>query len=129
MRRTTSATWSSLTSSSPLPLKSLSTRLHNIAEIQEFPGNRKKKDQWNCKSATRGERKKAPSTPSGAADANLETRTHCERKTKERNFPCHYIFRSIRSAIEVQSSSPLKALISLLFFSLFLLLFFFWLEN
>merc|ERR1712189_166886 len=64
-------TWSSLTSSSPLPPKSLSTGLHNIAEFQEFPGNRKK-DRWNCKGASRGERKKAPSTPSGAADANLE---------------------------------------------------------
>merc|ERR1711872_743300 len=69
MRRTTSATWSSLTSSSPLPPKSLLdfTPSPNFRNFQET----EKKDQWNCKGASRGERKKAPSTPSGAADANL----------------------------------------------------------
>merc|ERR1712200_268247 len=85
MRRTTSATWSSLTSSSPPPPKSLSlldfTTSPNFRNFQE---TEKKKDQWNCKGASRGERKKAPSTPSGAADANLSKPGHIAN-AKHRN--------------------------------------------
>merc|ERR1712200_81849 len=109
MRRTTSATWSSLTSSSPPPPKSLSTRLHNIAEFQEFPGNRKKKDQWNCKSASRGERKKAPSTPSGAADANLSnpdtlrTRNIGTKFSVSLQFPIHSFGDQSSVIISVES--------------------------
>merc|ERR1712200_39968 len=58
-RRTTSATWSSLTSSSPPPPKSLSTRLHNIAEFQEFPGNRKKRPMELQRRLTRRKKKSA----------------------------------------------------------------------
>merc|ERR1719378_831116 len=125
MRRTTSATWSLLTSSSPPPPKSLSTRLHNIAEFQEFPGNRKKKTNGTAKAPHAEKEKKRPQlhlAPQMRTSRNPDT-------LRTRNIgTCHYSFRSIRSAIEVQSAYPLKALISLLFFSIFLLLFL-WLEN
>merc|ERR1719378_1302658 len=77
MRRTTSATWSSLTSSSPPPPKSLSTRLHNIAEFQEFPGNRKKKRPMELqKRLTRRKKKKRPQlhlTPQMRTSRNPDT--------------------------------------------------------
>merc|ERR1712200_103640 len=126
MRRTTSATWSSLTSSSPLPPKSLSTRLHNIAEFQEFPGNRKKKKTNGTAKAPHAEKeKKRPQLHLGPQMRTSKPGHIANAKHRNEIFR----FRSIRSAIEVQSSSPLKALISLLFlFFYFSFVVFFWLE-
>merc|ERR1712002_272039 len=52
----------------------------NFRNFQET----EKKDQWNCKGASRGERKKAPSTPFGAADATLSKPGHIAN-AKHRN--------------------------------------------
>merc|ERR1711872_592781 len=126
MRRTTSATWSSLTSSSPPPPKSLLdfTTSPNIRNFQET----EKKTNGTAKAPHAEKEKKRPQLHLAPQMRTSRTRTHCERETWERNFPCHYSFRSISSAIEVQSSSPLKALISLLFFVFFSFIVCFWLE-
>merc|ERR1711872_96359 len=86
----------------------------------------KKKDQWNCKGASRGEIKKAPSTPSGAADANhsnpdtLRTRNIGTKFSVSLQFPIHSFGDRSSVIISVESID-----LTFVCFFLFLLLFFF----
>merc|ERR1712200_143575 len=97
---------------------------------RNFQETEEKKDQWNCKGSSRGERKKAPSTSSEAADANLSnpdtlrTRNIGTKFSVSLWFPIHSFGDRSSVIISVESID-----LTFVFFSIFLLLFFFLVRN